>query len=298
MKISIIRHTASLALGFALIIMGTAQAHDPTFTPAIELTGGIAGPEGIAIDKKRGLFVGSTEGDIINIDADGNQSVFANVGDSLAGIIVLRNGDILACALQADRVWRITPDGTVSVFVSGIGGPNHVAQTKRKETVFVSASLAGSIFDITSGTPVEVATGFSFPNGLAVTKERGSRYLYVAESIAGRVSRMTLSKSDQLGPAEEFATGLPIADGLAFAKQKNLIVVGGGNLDVFEDGVRKLTLTPTEEPLFDFPTNVVFGKARGFLKKDLYAVNFGPALGNGTNVIRMRFNHGGRSVYR
>jgi sugar lactone lactonase YvrE len=247
-----------LVLALLAGAVSEAGAKPPMAEPLEVFASSIAGPEGLAFTRRDGLVVGTTTGDLLRLDADGTATVLASVGDALAGITVLRDGRILAAALGADRVWSISPDGSTSVLASGIGGPNFIVQTRRRERVLVSTSLTGNIVDITSGTPVVVASGLSFPNGLAI---------------------------------------LPFADGIAFDRARNLLVVGGGMLQVIRSDTGAVE-TLSSDPLLDWPSNLAFGRGRGFRGRDVYLVNFGPGLGDGTTVVRFRYNHGGVSLIR
>jgi sugar lactone lactonase YvrE len=288
-----------LVLALLAGAVSEAGAKPPVAEPLEVFASGIAGPEGLAFTRRDGLVVGTTTGDLLRLDADGNATVLASVGDALAGITVLRDGRILAAALGADRVWSISPGGATSVLASGIGGPNFIVQTRRRERVLVSASLTGNIVDITSGTPVVVASGLSFPNGLAIGRESGGRFLYIAETLSSRVSRLPLDRDDMVGagPAEVVATGLPFADGIAFDRAHNLLVVGGGMLQVVRSDTGGVE-TLSSDALLDWPSNLAFGRGRGFRGRDVYLVNFGPGLGDGTTVVRFRYNHGGVSLIR
>ena len=202
-----------------------AWSHEPAVEEPVGLFAtGFAGPEGLAFTDDGGLIVGTTTGDLYRVTRIGTSSLLASVGDALAGITVLRDGRILAASVSADRVWSITPDGTATVFASGIGGPNFIVQTRRTGRILASASFAGTIVDITDGTPTVAASGLVFPNGLAISRARGSRFLYVAETFMSRVSRLPLDRDDNLGAPEVYANGLPLADGLAFDKGRNLLV--------------------------------------------------------------------------
>jgi sugar lactone lactonase YvrE len=72
--------------------------------------------------------------------------------------------------------------GAASVYAD-VPSPNFVLQARRGH-VLASSSFAGNIVDITNGANVVLASGLSFPNGLAVRR----RQLYVAETLANRVS--------------------------------------------------------------------------------------------------------------
>ena len=266
----------------------------PAAGPASVFAGGLAGPEGLAFLNDGTLAVGSTTGRVTRLAADGSASTLAETGESLAGLTTLRDGRLLAAAFGGGRIWAVDPDtGFASVYATGIAGPNFIVET-RKRRVFVSASLAGTIVDATGGTLVTAASGLNFPNGLAFG---GDGYLYVAELGQARISRLPLSPQGTLGPAEVYATGTPLADGIAFDRRGNLLVVGQDTLWVVDHVTRATTVLSTD-PLFEQPSNLAFGRGRGFDKKSLFLANFGPALGDGTTVLRVPYTLRGAKLSR
>lgn len=280
-----------------LVAVSAIPAHSqliPKTQPATVFAAGLAGPEGLAFTHDGLLIVGSTTGEIRRYRPSGTSTLLANVGEPVAGITVLKNQHVLACSFASGRVWDIHPNGIASVFATGIGGPNFAVQT-RHDRIYVSASSAGQIVEITSGTPIVRASGLSFPNGMAIGKDR---YLYVAETGAGRASRLLMNnRNGTLGPPEVYATGLPFADGLAFDRKMNLLVLGSNQLRVItRDNQTPFTL-PTD-PLFNGPSNLAFGRGRGFDRYEMYLANFGTQFGNGTNVIKMRFSNLGTALIR
>jgi sugar lactone lactonase YvrE len=146
----------------------------------------------------------------------------------------------------------------------------------------VSASIAGTIVDATGGVVVDRATGLNFPNGLALGADG---FLYVAETGLSRVSRLPIAADGTLGAREVYATGLPAADGISLDRNL-LLVVGAGTLWVVNRTTRAVWAL-SNDPLLDWPSNIAFGRGRGFRKKDLFLANFGPSLGDGTTVVRM-----------
>jgi sugar lactone lactonase YvrE len=283
-------------LALLISLAGNASAHDPVAEPVELFASGLAGPEGLAFTRRGKLVVGSTTGEIRRYEADGTFTVLANVGESLAGITALRDRRILAAALQDDHVWSIAPDGTTTLFATGVGNPNFIVQT-RTGRILASAPGTGSIVDITTGTPVVVASGLAFPNGLAIGRTGRQRFLYVAETFGGgRVSRFPLDAADNLGANEIYATGLTLADGLAFDRDGNLLVVGAGMLKVIDRDTRAVSTLLTD-PLLNWPANLAFGRGR-FGHRYVYLANFGPALGDGTTVVRFRLNHCGARLIR
>jgi sugar lactone lactonase YvrE len=278
----------ALTLSFLGLLAGTAPAAEPSIGAPSVLATGIPGPEGIAATRQGDLVVGTTPGDLIRVSEGGAQTPIASLGDSLAGVTVLKDGRIVACAFGADRVWVVDGAGTPSVLASGIDGPNFAVQEKRLGRIFVSASFAGTIVDVTDGTPVVRASGLAFPNGLAIGKEAGQRYLYVAELVPGRVSRIFLNSDGSLGSSEVYATGLPLIDGIAFDRRGNLLVVGGGMLSVVHAGTREVELLSNAAPL-NFPSNLAFGRRRAG-RRTLFLANYGNPLGSGTDVVAVPYS--------
>jgi sugar lactone lactonase YvrE len=291
-------HTARRIVVAVLLLCTSAArpaaAAEPTIGTPTVFASGIAGPEGIAATKTGDLVVGTTTGDLVRIDESGATSPIASTGDSLAGVTVLKDGRIAACAFGAGRVWVVDGAGTPSVLASGINGPNFVVQEKRAGRILVSASTAGTIVDVTDGVPVIRASGLGYPNGLAIRKEDGRRHLYVAELLFGRVTRLVLNSDGTLGASEEYATGLPLIDGLAFDRRGNLLVAGGGALAVVHADTRAVEVLTNAPPL-DFPSNLTFGRRRAG-RRTLFLANYGNPLGSGTEVIAVPYSIRGARV--
>lgn len=277
------------------LVLGAEQvaAHPPVAgTPEI-FADGIAGPEGLAFDGVGGLIVGTTTGRLLRFAPDGSRTTVTELGEPLAGITVARDGRILAAAFGPKRVWSVDPQsGAATVLASGINGPNFIVQT-RSGRILVSASAAGTIVDITDGTPVDRASGMNYPNGLAIRKG----FLYVAETLASRISRLPLAADGTLGPAELYATGAVAADGIGFDRAGNLLIAGFDSLSVVVRGAT--VATPLSmDPLLNWPSNLAFGRAHGFRRKDVYLANYGAPLGSGTQILRLRYNHAGAPLIR
>ena len=268
-----------------------ALAHPPTVGPAAPFTSGLAGPEGLAFGKDGTLFSGTANGDILRVASDGTTSLLATTGDRLAGVSVMRDGTILACAFNMNRVWAIDPaSGAASVYAN-VSSPNFVVQTKRGH-VIVSSTFTGTLVDITNGANVVVASGFPFPNGLAIRK----KYLYVADTGLGSVQRLPFTTPGTLGPPEPYASGLTLADGIAFDRPGNLFVVGFDTLYLVD--AKTQAVTTFSDPLYDWPSNVAFGTSRLYGKTTMFLANFGPGLGNGTTIVTVPTNHTGARLIR
>ncbi len=287
--------TPPLALPFSLVVVllscVVALAHPPRATDFEVFADGLDGPEDLAFTDDGRLIVGSVVGELKSFDPAGNATVLATVGDPIAGVAVLADGRVLAASVPGDRVWAIAPDGEASVFAEGIGGPNFIVQTRREGRILVSASNENAIVDITSGTPEVVISDVEFANGLAIRESGSVRHLYVAKTLASEVVRFRMYDDGSFGPSESYAAGLLLADGLAFDASGNLLVVGGGQLNVVtRDG---LVENLSDDPLLDWPANLAFGQGPGWSTREVYLANFGPNFGDGTDVVRFRYNHRG-----
>lgn len=286
------RRLSRLLAGAMLALAAVAAAHPPVVQPPATFATGLDGPEGLAFANDGALIVGSAGGEVRRVAPDGTHTLLADVGDRLAGITVLRDGRILACGFDQGRVWSIDPATGFATVYAAVRAPNFVVQTKRGR-VLVRSSFDGTINEITGGANVVVASGLSFPNGLALRK----KYLYVAETGAGRVSRLPFTVTPGLGAPEVYASGFVLPDGIAFDRPGNLYVVGADVLSIVDVKTLGAPALPSD-PLFDWPSNLAFGRTNAYGKGTLYLVNFGPLLGNGTTVVRMATNHRGAKLVR
>jgi sugar lactone lactonase YvrE len=291
----VLRVSASrLAFVVALLVSllaAPARARPPAADSFEVFADGLDGPEGLAFTRDGRLVVGSTTGDLLVFGPDGVGTVLASVPAPLAGITVLADGRVLAASVPTGQVWAVSPDGEASLFAEGIGGPNFVVQTLRGGRILASASNSGEIVDITDGEPRVIASGLNFPNGLATDEALGGRHLYVALTLPGQVVRLELRADGSLGAPELYAEGLTLADGIAFDRAGNLLVVGFGMLWVVDRSGAVEVLA--EDPLLDFPANLAFGQGPGFRSRDVYLANFGNMFGNGTDVVRFRYSNPG-----
>jgi hypothetical protein len=285
----------ALLIGLVPLLARPASARDPAVGTPELFASGVAGPEGLAFTKTH-LVVGTVTGDLLRLAPDGSSSLLASIGKPLAGVTVLKDRRVVTTVFGDGEVWQVTPEGAVSLLATGLSGPNFVVQSKRRRRIWVSASLGRTIEDVTDGIPVTVATGFGFPNGLAIGRVRGQRYLFVADTV-GSAWRIPIDREDLLGAPELYATGLPLADGIALDKRGNLLVVGADTLRVVLADTGEVRVLSTD-PLLDWPANLAFGPRRSFGRRTLYLVNFGMGLGDGTTVIRMPYNLRGAKLIR
>lgn len=286
-----LRRAAVALLVAVLTVAGTAAAREPAVGPASVFSPDLDGPEGLAFTRDGRLLVGSTTGELRAFAPDGTSTLFATVPAPLAGITVLSDGRVLAASVPLDQVWAVSPDGEPSLFVEDIGGPNFIVESARDGRIYASASNGDEIVEITGGIPQVRATGLDFPNGLAIREDGGRRHLYVALTLAGQIVRLAIHADGTLGEPELYAEGLPLVDGIAFDRPGNLLAVGLGVLRVVKTNGEVELLS--EDPLYDWPANLAFGQGPGFSTRDIYFANFGPAFGDGTDVVVQRYSNPG-----
>jgi hypothetical protein len=283
----------SIILAGAIWLGATlALAHPPTVGPAAPFASGLAGPEGLAFGKDGTLFAGAADGDILRVASDGTTSLLASTGDRLAGVSVMRDRTIPSPAASTrNRVWAIDPVGGAATVYANVSSPNFVVQTKRGH-VIASSTFTGSIVDITNGANVVLASGLSFPNGLAIRK----RYLYVADTLLGSVQRLPFTTPGSLGPAEPYASGLTLADGIAFDRPGNLFVVGFDTFFLVDattqarDHLRRPALRLAVEPGV---RNVAPLRQDDDVLRQLRS-----GTGDGTTIVKVPTNHTGARLIR
>jgi sugar lactone lactonase YvrE len=286
---------AALVLGLLLTSFHPAvAAQAPAVGPATLFADTIDGPEGLAFLKDGSMVVGSATGRVLRFLPDGSRTILAELGEPLAGLTVMRDGRLLVASLPGQRVWVVEPTtGFASVFASGIGGPNAIVQTRRGR-IYVSASTANTIEEITTGVPVTRSSAVSFPNGLAIG---GDRELYVAETLNSRILRFPIGADGSLGTPVIHGTGVGLADGIAFDRRGNLLATGSDTLWLVPRGGGAAVVL-SADPLINWPANFAFGGGRGFSRRDLYLPNFGFPLGSGTTIIRMPYSQRGAPLIR
>ena len=271
-----------------------ARAGVPSVGPAVGVASGLGGPEGITVLSNGTVVFGTEAGDVRRVEADGSTTLIVALGERLSGLAVTADDHVLALAYDAGNVWRVDPVlGSVVLQASGVPAANAAAVT-RSGRILVSSSSAGTIVDVSSGSPVVVASGLGFPNGLAIG---GDRRLYVAETGQSRISRMKLPRSGPLGPPETWATGVTLVDGIAFARAGVLMAVGFDQLWAVDPRTRAAVVVSTD-PLLNWPSSIAFGRGRGAATRNTFLVNYGLPLGSGSTLVELPTNTRGARTIR
>ncbi|MBA3963174.1 MAG: hypothetical protein H0X40_14920 [Chthoniobacterales bacterium] len=135
-------------------------------------------------------------------------------------------GDIYVANFAAGNVYRVTPDGTKTVFVSGLTSPSGVA-FDAKGNLFVADFAANTISMVTpQAVKTTFLSGLSKPYGLAFDSAGN---LYSADIGSGKIFKTTPG-----GVKSTFASGLNSPAGLAFDHVGNLFETDFGSGQVFK----------------------------------------------------------------
>lgn len=196
----------------------------------------LLGPEGIVLTDDGSAYVGERDGRIRRVTRDGTVEEFADLNSlpgereerfGAVGLARDKDGDIYAATLTAldGAVLKVIgPDkpnaGEVSMYRNGVNSANFILIDDETSTMYVSDSsmFSGGVyrFDMSDSSLIgtaadpekELLGAYSYANGLALGPEK--KWLYVAETLAGRVSRINLTTKE----SEEFVDIGGWTDGL------------------------------------------------------------------------------------
>ena len=242
---------------------------------------GLDHAEGIAWGLDGYAYAGGEAGQLYRIDVEKRKVVqFADTGGFLLGIALDAHHNIYACDVGNHCVQKITPEGVVTAYFSGL--PDEPFKTPNYPTfdsqgnIYVTNSGQwkgdnGLIYKIRPGGQGEVWTRdtHTFPNGTCLGPD--GDFLYVAISLnPPRVVRIRIQADGSAGPVETVVE-LPqtVPDGVAFDTKDNLYIscyrpdriyrlTPSGQLDILAED--------WEGTLISAPTNIVFcGTERNIL---------------------------------
>jgi hypothetical protein len=153
---------------------------------------------GIAFDREQNLYVGDRSGTIFKIGRDRQIFVFATLEASVSAYHLAFNpqGDLFVTGPTTssfDSIYRITPQGEVSVFYRGLGRPQGVS-FDQDGNLYVAASMAGrrGIVKITPDKRIslEVAghglVGLAFAPGRSVILATTNAVHHLSWDIQGK----------------------------------------------------------------------------------------------------------------
>ena len=274
----------------------------PAFTVAdIEtFATNIPGAEGITIANDGRIFIGAEDGWIYAISPGGEVSQFAKRPGRPLGIAIDRQNNLFVCDWDAHGVYRLTPNGDVSLFADADSVGTHKMQfpnfcafdeqgnlyvsdtgTSRRNAQVYNPD--GKIFRISSAGHCELfAEGLYQANGLAM--RRGESALYVIQSEVDNVLRLEIKPDGKLGKVSVYARNLNgMPDGMAFTESGDLLVVTGLHEIIYRVTTKGLTGVFLEDKNAEkliAPANPAFGGAN---LDELYITNL---MGNSVSRIK------------
>jgi sugar lactone lactonase YvrE len=213
---------------------------------------------------------------------DGKQSVIGTMGGDPNGLAMDRNGAIYVANIGDGKVYRLERDGRCEVVLAEfegrkLGAVNFVyiddadrlwvtisTVTEPRSEAIKSARPDGYILRRDADGWKRVADGFHFTNEIRI--DSANRFLYVAETATGGITRLAMDADGTLGAREPFGPQplFPgaMVDGITFDAAGNLWITeisrnalvvlrpDGTAVTVFED--------PAGKDLY-FPTSLTFG---------------------------------------
>jgi sugar lactone lactonase YvrE len=244
-------------------------------------------PESIAIDHRGNSYLSLVfAGKIRKVTPRGVQSDFAHIPDNwLLGMTFDRAGNLVV--LGASGIWKVSPDGTPSLF-SSVPGHNFLNDLvyDRHGNLYVTDSLNYLIWRVDpQGTAVVWSTDALLqpsvsifpaplgPNGIGF--DHAMKTLHVLNTTAGRVLLIDVQRNGSAGPARILADDLSLigADGLAIDDHDNTFITVNiqDRIAVVKRNGRVSTVI--EGDLLSVPTSLAFGS--GCDSRTLFICNNG-----------------------
>jgi len=243
----------------------------PKGAKAQKIKGGFQFTEGPTWDGKGNLYFSDIQGDAIyRLDAQGKVAPFLKPSANANGLVVDKDGSIIACRHQARDVVRITPDGKVTVLANSFGGgrlssPNDLAVSRSGAIYFTDPAygLGGQpgeqkvegVYRIApDGAVTRVIEDMTRPNGIAF--DPPEKTLYVADSARKVIRAYDVAADGSVSNGRDFAKVSGTPDGLALDSMGDVYCAADG-VWVFDYAGHKLGVIPVPET----PSNLDFGGA-------------------------------------
>jgi gluconolactonase len=249
-------------------------------------------PECVVAESDGTLWVSDKRGGVTRIDRDGRQAILGGIPGLPNGITIAPDGSLLVAELECGGIYRLQRDGRTELLLDSVDGK------PLGSTNFVHADAGGRIWATVSTrtkprfqavtTPIPdgfivlidnwnvriVADGLHFAKEIRI--DTGYRYLYVAETALGRISRFHLRDNGDLADRETFGPATlfkgALVDGIAFAAEGALWIT-----EVSRNGIHRITPDGSSHCVFEDPGKKVlnFPASLAFAGPDLRTVYIG-----------------------
>lgn len=244
---------------------------------------GLDHPECCAFDRQGYLWAGGEAGQVYRISPIGGVDEVTKVGGFCGGLAFSLVDELFVCN-PAHGVVLVYPSGKWSVFADSAAGkkliePNYLLFDCRGNLYLSDSGVwRGNIGRVVrfdpSGASLELASGFSYANGLALTENE--EWLFVAETDTNSIYRIQLlDGGTAAGPPERIATVAHAPDGLGLDIDGNLYVTCYGSHQLFRVTPRRELIMVAHDPtgiVLGAPTNLTFAGAEW---RDIYVANLG-----------------------
>ncbi len=246
-----------------------------------KIAAGYSFTEGPAVDAAGNVFfTDQPNNKIMKLSTDGTISTFLSPCGRANGLFFDRHGNLWACADYHNELWKIDPNGTVTVVVTNyqgklLNGPNDL-WIRRLGGLYITDPLwSRSWWDHRSGkalvsgrhvyylapdmlTLIQVTTDLQQPNGIIGTPD--GRYLYVGDYDGNKTYRYNIESDGTLSGKRLFCS--QGSDGMTIDEEGNIYLTKSG-VAVFDRLGNKIETISVPETT----TNVTFGGPEG---KTLY----------------------------
>lgn len=270
---------------------------------------GLSRPECIIAEPDGTLWISDNRAALTCIEADtGKQRLIGPAEGIPNGVAMTPDGQFLVADIGAGCLYRIDREGAKTILHDSLDGKRlgavNFVYIDRQDRLWVAVSTIteprlqavetaipdGYILLIDAQGPRRVAEGLYFTNEIRV--DDAGKYLYVAETTAGGVTRFTIGADGSLGDKQPYGPrplfeGAKV-DGIAFDVDGNLWVteITRNQIVVLKpDGTALTVFDDPEGKIIDFPTSVTFGGPDlrtvyvGSLRMDKLAVFTSPVPG-------------------
>lgn len=234
----------------------------------------LSGSEDLALDGL-GHLAGKDGTNVVLLDAQGAASTLAMSIGQAYGLRFMLGGDLLVALPGAGQIRRITPQGTVTTFATGLSSPNGIFPDL-DGNVWVTEFSGSRVVRFPSGggtaTPIVTGAQAAAANGVIFDPTR--RLLFFTNYSAGDIKRVAIAQDGTPGTPQLVTSINGNPDGLTMDACGHLYVVDQGNsrlyrvrLDANGAAVGNATQLAT------FTANVAnaqFGRGTGFSPTSLY----------------------------
>jgi gluconolactonase len=268
--------TSLAGIILSLVICSFTGVNASVIAPGAQLqkiASGYSFTEGPAVDAQGNVFfTDQPNNKIMKLSTNGTLSVFLTPCGRANGMYFDRDGNLWACADYHNELWKIDPNGVVTVVIKNyqgklLNGPNDLWISRSGGIYITDPLFTRSYWDNRSGkalvsgqhvyflkpdlqTLIQVTSDLQQPNGVIGTPD--GRFLYVADYGASKTYRYTIQPDGTLGEKVLFCSQR--SDGMTIDNEGNLYLTTSG-VNVYNSSGKLIESISVSETT----TNVTFG---------------------------------------